>query len=264
MTEAELRTLIAQITADFLARQRAKRIMVLWAGALVGFPDAVASLQRLTDLGVRLDFAQTPSAQRLLNQDTLAGLGTPATGHFVLDHDILVVPTLTANLAAKVALGVADCLGSNVIADFIQTGKTVVVSQTSVDPTGAPKRSVYPTMPPAYAALLSDHLATLATYGVRLADADRLDEAVLALPAPTAESSTSPPEHLAAPAVPSSRVAGGVTPSRPPITAGRLVSYATIAPLAPGSIVRVAPGAIVTAQALDFAQARGIHLERQA
>jgi hypothetical protein len=258
MTEADLRTLVARVAAEVLAVQRAKRVMVLWAGALLGFPEAVASLTRLTALGVTLDYAQTPTAQRLLDQGLLASIGmTPAAGHYVASHDILIVPTLTANLTAKVSHGIADCLGSNVMTDFIQSGKPVIASRTGVDPAGLPKQTIYPAMPAGFAAILADNLARLAGCGVRLADADHLDAAVLACPGPT--SPTAPPLSPVTPNVAPPPPAGAVS-----ATGARLISHATVAPLAPGSTLRIAPHAIVTAQARDFARALGIRIEKEA
>ena len=60
---------------------------------------------------------------------------TPAEESLVQAHDLLVVPTLTANLAAKVAHGIGDCLASNVVAEFIMSNKPVVVATNGVCPT---------------------------------------------------------------------------------------------------------------------------------
>jgi len=238
MTEEQVRALITAVVEEILARQRAKRVLVLWAGALLGCGEAWEAMRRLADLGLDLHYLQTPSAERLLNQAKVTAVGTPAPkGHYVLEHDLLVVPTLTSNLTAKVAHGVADCLGSNVIADFIQTGKPVIASRTAVDPAGAPKQGVYPLMPPGYAALLAGNLATLAGFGVTLADADQLDAAVLAVPGPAAAGVTE----------------GTVPLSRVRLTQ-QLISFATVAMCPDGTVFSVAPTAIVTAAAADYAR----------
>ncbi|MDR1212861.1 MAG: hypothetical protein LBK54_01980 [Propionibacteriaceae bacterium] len=268
MNEAQIRALIAQVVAELLERQRAKRVMVLWSGAMLGCGQAAESLTRLSALGLSLDYVQTPSSKRLHSAERLAQIGmTEATGHFVLDHDLLVLPTMTVNLTAKAATGVADCLGSNVIADFIQTGKPVIASRTGVDPKTAAKRSIYPHMPSAYAEVLSAHVNRLADFGVVWAEADRLDQAVLATPVGGAADCCGPSEAAEAdccPATPDS-------PSSPvgPSVAGlvtcglNLISHVVIAPLADGTLLQVKPGAIVTAQAADAADARSIKIVRK-
>jgi hypothetical protein len=260
MTEAEVRALIAQVIEEFLARQRAKRVLVLWAGALLGCGEAWEAMMRLRRLGLHLNYIQTPSAERLLDQEKVRAVGTPAPkGHLVLEHDLLVIPTLTANLTSKVACGVADCFGSNVIADFIQTGKTVIASRTPVDPAGEAKRSIYPDMPQGYAAVLSRNLATLASFGVTLADSAELDQAVLAQRWPGEQCAPGAP----APAGPPVPVAPA--PAGSPVRlAQRLISLTTVGMCPDGTVLKITPTAIVTAEAQDFARYHNIQLIREA
>ncbi|MDR1387843.1 MAG: hypothetical protein LBJ44_09720 [Propionibacteriaceae bacterium] len=261
MNEAQVRALIAEVVAELLARQRAKRVMVLWSGAMLGCGQAADALTRLTGLGMRLDYVQTPSSKRLHSSERLAQIGmTEASGHFVLDHDLLLLPTMTVNLTAKVAAGVADCLGSNVIADFIQTGKPIIASRTGVDPAGAAKRSIYPTMPPAYAAVLAANYRRLADFGLVWAEADQLDQAVLALPLAAGSDGRAP---AAAPDCCPAPPALGPLPSGAVDCGLSLVSHQVVAPLPTGSVLLVKPGAIVTAQAADAAYARSIKIVRK-
>ncbi|MDR1079344.1 MAG: hypothetical protein LBL55_11985 [Propionibacteriaceae bacterium] len=268
MNEAQIRALIAQVVAELLDRQRAKRVMVLWSGAMLGCGPAAEALTRLSALGLSLDYVQTPSSKRLHSAERLAQIGmTEASGHFVLDHDLLVLPTMTVNLMSKVATGVADCLGSNVIADFIQTGKPVIASSTGVDPQGEAKRSIYPHMPPAYAEVLSANFRRLADFGVIWAEADRLDQAVLATsvgsPADCCGASEAAPADCcpALPDSPSSPVGPSVVGL---VTCGlNLISHTVVAPLAAGTVLQIKPGAIVTAQAADAAYARSIKIVRK-
>jgi hypothetical protein len=248
MTEPELRAFITQVVEQVLAAQRAKRVLVLWAGAMLGCGEAWESMMRLHALGIPLHYIQTPSAERLLNQDKITACGTPAPkGHLVMEHDILVVPTLTANLTSKVAHGIADCLGSNVIADFVQTGKTIIASRTSVDPAGAAKRSIYPDMPAGYAAVLSRNLATLASFGVTLCDAATLDSAVIAVPSHGSAGRSEAPVEAGGPAT----AAALAAPIR---LTQKLISFATVAMCPDGTTFSLTPGAIVTAEAADYAR----------
>ncbi|MDR0415723.1 MAG: hypothetical protein LBH76_00115 [Propionibacteriaceae bacterium] len=266
MNEAAVRALVAEVVAEVLARQRAKRVMVLWSGAMLGYGEAVDALTRLTGLGLRLDYVQTPSSKRLHSAERLAQIGmAEAAGHFVMDHDLLVLPTMTSNLTAKVAAGVADCLGSNVIADFIQTGKPVIASRTGADPRGAAKRLIYPTMPSAYAELLAANCRRLAEFGVVWADADRLDQAVLAAPLALAgggQPAAGPPDCCVEAPAPAAAPAGAAGPGL--VVCGlNLVSHTVIAPLASGTVLQIKAGAMVTAQAADAAYARSIKIVRE-
>ena len=171
MNEEQLRELITRIVRDVLAEQPRQETpatgkpnaLVLFSGALLGFDAALESLKRAS-AHVNLDWRQTESASRILDQERIAALGmTPVETSLVQAHDLLIIPTLTANLAAKVAHGIGDCLASNVVAAC---------------PDSADKRGWFPQMPSGYAAMLRENLAALTSFGVHLATAETLDRVV--------------------------------------------------------------------------------------
>ena len=103
MTESELRELIRGIVAEMLAAPPRPNALVLFSGALLGFDTAVASLKRLVG-DVNLNWTQTPSAERILDQAKIAEIGmVHASESLVQAHDMLILPNATVNLIAKVA-----------------------------------------------------------------------------------------------------------------------------------------------------------------
>ena len=113
---------------------------MLFSGALLGFDAALESLKRAS-AHVNLAWRQTDSASRILDQERIAALGmTPVEKSLVQAHDLLIIPTLTANLAAKVAHGIGDCLASNVVAEFIMSNNPVVVATNAACPDSADRR----------------------------------------------------------------------------------------------------------------------------
>lgn len=240
MTENELRELIRLTIEEILAPKRA---LVLFTGALLGFETAVEQLRRLRDAGVELDYLQTPSAKRILDQDVIAGLGMQEVSNkLVAAHQVLVVPTLTVNIAAKVSHGIGDCLASNLMAEFIMADRPVVAVRNAACPDSADKLSWFPKMPAGYAARLRANLTELAGFGVRLCDADAMSDAVLSCwgvcPAP-------------------------VTTSPSAITCRqRLISDTDIRGLPAKSTLRVLPTATLTPLAADSAARLGIQIVR--
>ena len=288
MTEADVRALILDAILELMI-PAPRRVLVLFTGGLLGFDDAVEELKLLAAAGVQLDYLQTPSALRVLDQAKIAAIGRrEVSKKMVEEHDMLLAPTLTSNIAAKVAHGVADCLASNLFGEFIMSNRLVVVSHSAINPDGAPKRGWFPNMPPAYADLLRSNLAALASFGVRLSDArflyrttvaafERRDEArrapvVAAIGTSVAGFATNVAAWAAASAALSSASAGAdtdavdavpaPTPGVVPCTRS-LISNQVIQPLADGVELRIPANAKVTAMARDLAAARSIRISRE-
>lgn len=249
--EFQLRELIRHVIAELLAANDAPRAhaLVLFSGALLGFEASLASLRRLAH-DVDLDWTQTPAAKRVLDQEAIAAVGmTPVSESLVQSHDILILPTATVNLVAKVAHGIGDCLASNVMAEFIMSGKPVVVAVNGSCPDHADKRGWFPDMPRGYQDLLRKNLEALRSFGVRLTTAGQLDRATVSALAGTIDG-TSDGDHPAPAA------------TKAPITCTDPVVYdGVLRGVASGSVLRVGHKTVITPLARETAAARGITFE---
>lgn len=250
MTDTELRALIRQIVTEVLEAGKAPErpnALVLFTGAVLGFEASIASLKRLTG-HVNLDYTQTFSAKKILDQEAIAAVGmTPVDSSLVSSHDLLIVPTATVNMVAKVVAGVGDCLASNVIAEFIMSDKPVVVVTNAACPDSADKRGWFPAMPEGYQRLLRENLAKLKSFGVRLTTAEELDSAVLQEAGLTS-----------ATAAPASRaLAAGAVECPEPV-----IHEALVQNLTPGTVLRVGRSALITALAREAAASHDITFER--
>lgn len=283
MREEEVRDLVRQALIEFLGPRR-RRALVLFSGGLIGFEDAIDELRGLKAAGVELDYVQTPSAQRILDQDMIRSVGMrEVQNKLVEEHAMLIAPTLTANIAAKVAHGIADCLASNLFSEFIMSNRLVVASHSACGPDGAEKQSWFPNMPIGYAAMLRGNIASLETFGVRVTRAETLCRTALAAWQRAEEAQRAPlvtafgasPEGIIA------RLTAGSTaseaPPRPtpdrrdaPSSAPTvdcqktLISQSVVAQVTKGSQLRVGPRAKVTAMARDLAASRSITIVREA
>lgn len=284
MTEDELKTIIRQVLIE-LVSPKPRRALVLFTGGLIGFEDAIEGLRLLQAAGVHLDCAQTPSARRILDQDLIASLGMPdVTKNLVTAHDMIIAPTLTANISAKVAHGVSDCLASNVLAEFIMSNRPVVVSKTPIDPDGDGKRQWYPEIPAGYAAMLRANLDTLSSFGIRVVRSTALCRAAIAafderdrrqreplltaLGGSAAElAATAAPARAIAPAqvstISSTSTVDLPTQSALVVCDQHLISQQLVQKLPIGTDLRISPNAVVTALARDIASARSIRISRK-
>lgn len=262
MTETQLRALIREVVSEILARPqtaaanpagRRPNALVLFSGALLGFEAAVDSLARLRAADVvNLDWTQTPSAERILDQPRIAAIRmTPVSKSLVQGHDMLIVPTLTVNMVAKVVHGIGDDLPSNVLAEFVMSNKPVVVATNAACPDSPDKRGWFPQMPEGYAAMLRSNLATLKSFGVRLSTAEKLDQAVIKTI--RGESTGTPPPAAA----PTAAAAAPINCTE------RVITAETIWRLPAGSAVQFMPNAIITDRAKDEAKRAGIVWERR-
>ncbi len=281
MTEAELRNLIRQAILDVLAPPR--RALVVFTGGLLGFEDCIPELRMLLAEGVQLDYVQTPSAERILDQDLIRSVGMrEVSRRMVEEHDMLIAPTLTANIAGKVAHGIADCRASNLFSEFIMSNRLVVASRTAICPDGAAKQSWFPQMPPGYADMLRGNLAALSSFGVRLTESRFLCRTALAAwerrdavrHAPLVALGTSVAALTAAFAGPEEKAKGADhehrrEPATAPASPGvvpctrSLISQQVIQQLPSGVELRIGPQAKVTAAARDAAAARTIRISRE-
>lgn len=281
MTEAELKLLVRAVILETMA-PRPRRALVVFTGGLLGFEDAVESLRRLAATGVSLDYVQTPSAEKVLDQALIAGLGMQEVSRrMVAEHDLLIAPTLTANIAGKVAHGIADCRASNLFSEFIMANKLVIASRTAICPDGAAKQSWFPQMPQGYADLLRANLRALASFGVRLTDSAFLCRTALAawdrrdaerrgpFVAALGTSVAGFVHGIAAgvargDAAADEPVNHGDRPRDPVVhSAETLVSQQVVQQLPAGVELRVGARTIVTAAARDAASTRSIRISRE-
>ena len=283
MTDADVRTLIREAILEVVGPSP-RRALVVFTGGLLGFDDCIGELALLKAEGVQLDYIQTPSAERILDQDLIRSLGMrDVSKRMVEEHDMLIAPTLTSNIAAKVAHGLADCLASNLFSEFIMSNRLVVASRTAICPDGTAKQAWFPHMPPAYADLLRGNLAALASFGVRLTESRFIARTALAawerrdaerrapLVAALGTSVAGLVAALADPAAMANEGDGshrspGPRPTRGPgtvVCAQDLISQQVVQQLPSGIELRIGAQALVTAAARDAAATRSIRITRE-
>lgn len=285
MTADDVSALVRRALAE-LVTPPPRRALVLFTGALIGFERVIGELDLLVASGVELEYVQTPSAERILDQRLIASVPMrPADRHLTGSHDTLVVATLTQNAAAKTAHGIADCLASNLLNDYLLAGRPVVAAASGCDPDDPDKRRWFPTIPEGLAAVMRENLETLRGFGVRTARAGALARTVLAAYERAERARMAPLttalgmsrrellDRLGAPA-PATPVAVGGRAARAaaapaPRTGAvsvqlRLISQRVVQRLPVGTVLRVPAGAQITAMAADVARTRSVTIIREA
>lgn len=277
MTREELEALVRSVVAEAMAQMSPyppaeysrDRALVLMTGAMLGFDEALDSLRKVQDAGIKLDLVQTEGARRVLNQQKIAALGIPEiTQNLIGEHPLLIIPTLTTNTVAKVAHGIADNMACNVIQEFIMMDRPVVASRTAACPDSRAKRQWFPNMPANYAEMLRENLRVLSSFGVRMTGAVNLGNLVIEVwralqdgrpthwaPAPAPAESAAPPAPDAVPDAPPAASASRVECGQ------RLITERIVKTQPPGTVLVIRPDALVTALAKDAASSAGVSIE---
>lgn len=231
-----------------------KRVLVLFGGASAGWQAGLDAIAMLAHDGHAVTAVLTSSAASILGEGKIreAGAGqvilpgvfadAPA---LVKEHDLVLIPTLSMNLAAKLALGLFDSLLTTLALGALLAGKPVLAVRDGADPEGAGGRVWGATGAAAtLRARLSANLKALESYGIRLVAVDEFVPAVQqclsASSMPIAQTSSPSPGSVA-----ESRALGGV--------AVAVITQADIAHLQEGGLLHIPKGSRLTPLAQETA-----------
>ena len=263
MTPADLERAVLNAIVDLLSDRIVERLrarqtisggacshnaLVLFTGTDLGLVKAAASLRNLAAEGWRLRAALSPQAHRLLTPalsldlglcQLLDGAPVDADGEALLDGcGLLLVPTLTATTAAKVACGLRDGLAPWLLARGIESGLRVVAAFDGCCPDNPARAERGFRAPEPYRVMMRAHIRALRSFGVELVPAGALARAV--------------------------RQTSGGAPVRQPATEvsahGRRVFGRSDAALWQGTELRLGRDVLVTPAAADELSRRNIRL----
>ncbi len=185
MDKQELDTIVARVIEGLAARQIASasqcRVLMLFSGASTGYVAGLKAIRMLSGAGHPLHVVLSASAVHVIGEDNVRKAGAekisgPDTWlnapKVIGETDVVLVPTLSMNTAAHLALGLMDSLLTTLILGARLADKPVVAVSAGADPNGCGGRvfSATNSGAPALRAMLSSHLETLGTFGIRLVD----------------------------------------------------------------------------------------------
>lgn len=157
-------------------KNRDNKILVVYSGATFGFEDSIKPLGKIIEEGYDVKVVLTESADRVLGADNikkllnldqvyLDGKDTDII-KFIDESNILILPTLTINSAAKIANCISDTYLTRAASKFIMMGKKIYASKNSSYPNDKLK------LP--YAKKMIENMKTLESYGINFAEAKDL------------------------------------------------------------------------------------------
>jgi|SRR5690606_2889609 len=268
---AELERIVREVVAELLARrqeaQRPRRVLALFSGASTGYLVGMEAIHGLAAAGHKVTAVLSPAASHVIGVDKVEAAGA----HFVVKpgswvcapdvinrSDLILVPTVTMNLAARLAAGLMDSLLSTLILGGLLAGKPVLAVRDGADPYGNGGLVFGEThaTAPALRRQLSRNLETLATFGITLVGEEEFLPAMWRL----LEGSPAVSANGAGPIPQAAAPAPAASPA--PQANGRVhfITETDLLTMQPGSVVRLAPGCRLTPLAQDTARRLNLQL----
>ncbi len=177
---ALMSTIVDYVSDQIILRymDACKKATVLFTGALIGYTDAVVSLNELKENGWELTAVLSKAAAEVITEErirkdidpkSIIVEGAPVNGRQIInDSQFVIIPTLTINTTSKLANCIFDNLVTNMISYALHTGKPVVAALDGCCPDNKVREQIGFKVTEAYKAKLRSNLADLQTYGITL------------------------------------------------------------------------------------------------
>lgn len=138
-----------QLGQDFLAEPEEtsrcrKQALAVFTGGAIGLEQSLAELQQIQALNFELTIVLSVAAEEVVGvkrvQESLGSetrivtQHSPYPGKFLREAEIVLVPVLTQNTAAKLAYTLSDTLATTLIMQALMLGKPVLAARNAADP----------------------------------------------------------------------------------------------------------------------------------
>ncbi len=179
MDKALIIDIVKQIIAELRSGMPSRQVLILFSGASTGFVAVMDAIKLLTGQGHRVTVFFTPSAVKIITPEHAQKAGATNiilpemwvdAPSLARNTDLVLVPTLSMNTAARLAQGLMDTLMSTLIMGALLAGKPVLAIKDGADPYGN-GGLIFGAQPGVATALkdrLAQHLETLASFGLEL------------------------------------------------------------------------------------------------
>lgn len=181
---------VALIRAKMITAVPHKRVLMLFSGASTGYVVGMETIRMLTQAKHELTVFMTASAIHVVGEENVRQAGAAQiigpkqwvnTPGLVRESDLVLVPTLSMNTAARLALGLMDSLFSTLVLGALLADKPVIAVCDGADPNGNGGLIFSDTNDgsPALRAKMTQNLSTLIEYGVNLVSEEKFISTVL-------------------------------------------------------------------------------------
>lgn len=183
----------SQEIIELIVREVVKRLsgpgrkaLAVFTGGTAAFEEAVSQMKKMQAGGWDVSILFTAGAEKIYERDDLRrrleGFELFFESCLEKDHDLLdrkeciLIPILTINTAAKIALGIADTPATHLISNALLGGIPIIAAKDACNP-GERMGSRAGLGAQNYARVLENHLKSLEDFGIRLVPCENLYEA---------------------------------------------------------------------------------------
>ncbi len=245
---------VEAVFARLIASAPRRNILMVFTGAGSGYVAGKDAIRLLVEGGHSLKVILSSAAGFLIGAENLRQAGASEiiqagewvwTPTLVQESDLILVPTLSMNTAAKLAAGMMDSLTNTIILGGLLAAKPVIAIADGADPFGDGGRVFGgdTTSAPLLRGRIAEHLSTLKAFGIHLVHKEQFLPAVLSCLMNTPTAKTAQPATPAADKAPASAAISSMW-----ITASELSGFER------GQNVHIPRGAHLTPLARETAQ----------
>jgi hypothetical protein len=269
---------VDRLLEKLIAAAPSQRVLMLFSGAGTGYVVGMQAIEWLAKGGHPLTVVMTASARHVIGEENVRKAGAAKlvgddewvnTPKLVREVDLVLLPTLSMNTAAHLALGLMDSLIATLTLGSLMAGKPVLAICDGANPYGnggkvfADRDDTAPVL----RAKMADNLTALMGYGIQLVQEDEFLFGVVrnldsASPVSQPEQIPAQPKngssnnHRVAAVVPVHGTAANVFTTRP----GQVLTFGDMTAYPDGSTLHLAAGTRLTPLAQEAIFRQGIHV----
>lgn len=160
------------------------KIVAIFTGGTIGLEQAIRELRCIQDSKAEITVVLSRAAEEIVGskriQDelgsgvTIVNSHCPYPGKKLREADVVLVPILTQNTAAKLAATLSDTLPTTLIMQALMMGKPVIAAPNAADPQDGWRLDKMGKTGPALTQALQANLRKLENYGIRLVPVQEL------------------------------------------------------------------------------------------
>jgi hypothetical protein len=166
-------------------KYKEKRALIIFTGGSIGFNESIIQIKKLMRANWTFKVLMSKSAEYVLTprlikeqlniEDMYIEGKIKDISSILKDVGKIIIPVLTLNSAAKIALGISDTLPTYLVSSGIMKGIPIIAAKDACDLGNSTRGKLgYSNIPLAYKRRMEKYLDILKEYGIHLINIDEL------------------------------------------------------------------------------------------